>query len=257
MRFLAAAHTDVGITKKINQDAFCLKIARCGNDNVCFAVLCDGMGGLNHGELASALVVNAFSAWFEEELSRAFLNGVPSMVDIRNRWNSIALDQGQKILNYSQVKGSSMGTTLTALLIINNQYLYIQVGDSRLYKLDSGINQLTKDHTLVAYEVETKRITAEQAKTDSRQNVLLQCVGASQTIVPDIATGVVGENDVFLLCSDGFRHVVSDEEFFGILAPGLINSEKVMKKSLVDLVELNKSRGEKDNITALLVKAIQ
>ena len=100
------------------------------------------------------------------------------------------------------------------------------------------------------------RMTPEQAMNDSRKNILLQCIGASKTIVPDIERGTLEEGDVFLLCSDGFRHEISEQEIFGVMAPSLLTSEKVMKKSLVDLVNLSKTRNEKDNITALLIKAV-
>lgn len=252
MRFLSAAHTDVGISKKINQDAFCIKIARTPKHNIALAVMCDGMGGLKHGELASSWVVNAFSAWFENELP----NSPIDMAKIKQRWNDITQDLGKKILSYGTSNGISLGTTLTALLIVNNQFLCIHVGDSRLYRLNTGIEQLTRDHSLVAYEVEQKKITPEQARTDSRKNVLLQCVGASKVINPEFVSGVVNVNDAFLLCSDGFRHEIDEEEIFGVTAPVLLTSETVMKKALVDLIELNKSREERDNITALLVKAI-
>lgn len=255
MRFLSAAHTDIGTVKKVNQDAFCIKIAKANKSNIAFAVMCDGMGGLKKGELASALVVNAFSNWFEREfsimMSKEFDLGL-----VMTRWTQLAQEQGRKILEYGKANGLSLGTTLTALLIVDDMYVYIHVGDSRLYVLNNGITQITKDQTLVAREVENNRITAEQAKTDSRQNVLLQCVGASKTIVPEVNVGKVSVNDVFLLCSDGFRHEVSEEELYGILAPSVLTSEKVIKKSLKDLVDLDKARGEKDNITALLIKAI-
>lgn len=256
MRFLAVAHTDVGTTKKINQDAFCLKIARTSTTNIAFAVLCDGMGGLNNGEYASALVVNAFSNWFENEFPM-IVDKAMDLNKVTARWNEIVLNQGQKILNYGQSHSISLGTTLTALLIVNNQYACIHVGDSRLYKISSGMQQITKDQTLVAYEVEQQRLTADEAKMDGRKNVLLQCVGASKTIVPEIKMGTVAENDAFMLCSDGFRHEISEEEMYGVMSPLLLTSEKIMKKSLVDLVELNKSRQEKDNITAILIKAIR
>ena len=254
MRFLSVAHTDVGISKKINQDAFCLKIAKTPAANIAFVVMCDGMGGLNDGEYASALVVNAFSNWFEDEF--------PLMVDnldmnkVIERWKAIVQEQGQKILEYGQIRGISLGTTLTTLLIVNNQYANIHVGDSRLYKISNTIQQLTRDQTVAAYEVEQQRMTVAEAKTDRRSSILLQCVGASRVINPDVQVGTVAVNDAFMLCSDGFRHKVSEEEMYGVIAPHLLTSEKVMKKSLVDLVELNKSRGEKDNITALLIKAI-
>ena len=255
MRFLSVAHTDVGISKKINQDAFCLKIAKTPTSNIAFAVMCDGMGGLNDGEYASALVVNAFSNWFENEL--------PSIVDknlnmnsITERWKEIVLYQGQKILEYGQSRNISLGTTLTVFLIVNDKYANIHVGDSRLYKITDAMHQLTKDQTVAAHEIEQQRMTVAEAKTDRRSSILLQCVGASKVIEPDVQIGTVAENEAFMLCSDGFRHQVSDEEMYGVLAPQLLTSEKVMKKSLVDLIELNKVRNEKDNITAILIKAI-
>ncbi len=253
MRFLSAAHTDVGISKKINQDAFCLKIARTPKHNIAFMVMCDGMGGLKHGELASAWVVNAFSAWFENELPTAPVD----FAKIKQRFNEITLEMGRKILSYGTSNGISLGTTLTALLVVDNQFLCVHVGDSRLYKLSTGIEQLTRDHTLVAYEVEQKKITLDEAKVDSRKNILLQCVGASKVITPDFVSGTVNVGDTFLICSDGFRHEISEEEIFGVAAPALLTSETVMKKSLVDLIELNKTREERDNITALLLKAIR
>lgn len=256
MRFLTAAHTDVGISKKVNQDAFCLKVAKTPKANIAFAVLCDGMGGLQSGELASAFVVNAFSNWFEEELP-AKLGAKLDMNAVLTRWKEITQDQGTKIMNYGKERSMTLGTTLIALLIVNDEFATIHVGDSRIYKINSVLQQLTKDQTVVAHEVEMKRMTPEQAKTDNRKNMLLQCVGATKTIVPEVRTGRVEENEAFLLCSDGFRHEVAPEEIYGVLAPSLLSSERVMKNSLVDLVELNKSRAETDNITAILIKAIK
>ncbi len=234
-----------------------MKVARTPAVNVALTVLCDGMGGLKSGEYASALVVNAFSAWFENELPKV-VGSTTDMNAIAQRWNAIVQDQGKKIMAYGQSKGISLGTTLTALLVVNNRFLCVHVGDSRLYKVGpTAMQQLTTDHSFVANEVAHKRMTPEQARTDSRKNVLLQCVGASQVINPEFVSGMVAENDVFMLCSDGFRHEITEEEMHGVLAPQLMTSEKVMKKSLTDLIELNKARSEKDNITAILLKAIR
>ena len=255
MRFLAAAHTDIGITKDVNQDAFCLKIAKTPTANIALAVMCDGMGGLKNGEYASALVVNAFSRWFETEFP-AIANKKLNMNVVIERWKEIVTDLGKKILDYGQKNSLSLGTTLSALLILNNKYASIHVGDSRIYKISDGMRPLTKDQTVAAYEIEQGRMTVEEAKTDRRSSILLQCVGASKVIVPEVQTGTISENEAYLLCSDGFRHLVSSEEMYGILAPHLLTSEAVMQKSLVDLIELNKSRKERDNITALLIKTI-
>ena len=255
MRYLVAAHTDAGINKKINQDAFCLKIARTPKGHIVFAVICDGMGGLNNGELASSLVVNAFSEWFESSLPSEIQNGV-DLQHISDCWYEIACEQNRKIAGYGEANGFSLGTTLTGMLIIEDRYLFIQVGDSRIYRLRDAISQMTRDQTLVTMELEKNMITPEQARADSRNNILLQCIGASKFISPDLEIGEVDTEDVFLLCSDGFRNKVSDDEFFGILAPSILNSEPIMKKCLVGLVELNKTRKERDNITALLIKAV-
>lgn len=257
MKFLSAAHTDIGISKQINQDAFGLKIAKYHTKNIAFAILCDGMGGLKNGELASAFVVNIFSRWFETEFPDLLNDGKVDFAKIKDRWNMIVAEQGRKIMAYGQSNNISLGTTLSAILIVDNEYIFVQVGDSRIYKISDSVLQITKDQTVVAREVEMGRLTPEQAKNDSRKNVLLQCIGASKTIVPEIQSGTLMENDVFLLCSDGFRHLITEEEMYGVVAPKLLTNEKIMKKSLMDLIELNKSRQEKDNITALLVKAVR
>lgn len=255
MKFLSAVHTDVGISKQVNQDAFCLKIAKTHNHKIAFAVLCDGMGGLKNGELASALVVNAFSNWFEDKFS-IMIQGKLNFEEIKKQWSKIATEQASRIMEYGKANGISLGTTLTAILIVDNNYLNIHVGDTRIYKLNNSIEQITNDQTVTALEVEQKKLTPEQAKTDSRQHILLQCIGASSSINPEINTGVIRSNEEVLLCTDGFRHMVSDEEIFGVLAPNLMDSEETMKKSILDLINLNKSRHERDNITALLIKVV-
>lgn len=161
------------------------------------------------------------------------------------------------IKDYGARQGVSLGTTLTMILIFGNKYIAAHVGDSRLYQISSELRQLTKDHSLVAREVEQGKITSDEAKVDKRRNILLQCVGASNVVTPQIFVGQAVPNEVFVLCSDGFRHEVQDEEIFGTLAPDLLNNEAVIKKTLVDLVELNKTRGETDNITAVAIKCTE
>lgn len=255
MRFLATAYTDVGKTKKVNQDAFCIKTAKTPRGNIAFAVMCDGMGGLNNGELASAFVVNAFSNWFENELP-LMMNGTIDLKVISARWNAIIQEQGKKILDYGAQRAISLGTTLTAVLIIENDFICAHVGDSRLYLIDNAMHQLTKDQTVAAMEIEQKRMTVEEAKNDRRSSILLQCIGASKVIVPEIFVGKIAVENAMMLCSDGFRHHISEEEMYGVMAPSVLTSEKVMKNSLIDLVELDKQRNERDNITALLIKTI-
>ncbi len=255
MKFLTAAHTDIGNIKEKNQDAYCLETASACGKNLAFAVLCDGMGGLHSGELASAFVVNAYTYWFETELPALIKSGV-SMASVERRWKEIASEQGEKILHYGQSRGIELGTTLTAVLLIESDFIYAQVGDSRMYQLGNCIWQVTKDQSLVAREVELGHLTLEEARQDLRQNILLQCIGASSEVTAVTGFGILEDGDALLLCSDGFRHQISDEEIFGVLAPSLMNEESVIENSLIDLVELNKFRGEQDNITALLIKGV-
>ena len=218
--------------------------------------MCDGMGGLSNGEYASAVVVNAFTSWFMNELPRALANNVVDLYSITERWKQIVIDQGEKILQYGQDTGCSLGTTITALLIINDKFVNIHVGDSRLYRVSDSMHQLTKDQTVAQFEIEHNRMTVEQAENDRRSSILLQCVGASKVIEPFVQVGTVAPNEAYMLCSDGFRHLISNDEMYSFLAPQILTDENVMKNNLVSLVELNKSRGERDNITALLIKTI-
>ena len=93
-----------------------------------------------------------------------------------------------------------------------------------------------------------------QIKTDPRRNVLLQCIGASKVVHPDFYYGKVKENDIFLLCSDGFRHEISDDEISAYVNLHYFQSEGVMNDCLKELVDLNKSRKELDNITVIAIR---
>ena len=254
MNFLTAAHTDVGIKKKVNQDSFCLKVASYKSERVAFSVLCDGMGGLRMGELASSFLGNAFSEWFDEVLPGELKKGLQPQ-NIQKQWDAIIRRQNVLIKDYGARQGVSLGTTLTMILIFGNKYIAAHVGDSRLYQISSELRQLTKDHSLVAREVEQGKITSDEAKVDKRRNILLQCVGASNVVTPQIFVGQAVPNP-FAVPELGIGEV-QDEEIFGTLAPDLLNNEAVIKKTLVDLVELNKTRGETDNITAVAIKCTE
>lgn len=254
MEFLATAYTDVGIQKDTNQDSALIKLAETSKGTVCFAVICDGMGGLAKGEVASATIINALADWFEKELP--FHLSDRDFDNIKSRFKTIIMEQNRKIADYAKQHNVSMGTTLSALLIIGSKYLIVHVGDSRVYKLTNKVEILTKDQTVVARDLERGLITQEQAINDPRKNVLLQCIGASSFVVPEISEGTVSQNDLFMLCSDGFRHKISSEEIFEYLNPQILNDESIMTEKSRRLTELCKQRQETDNITVLLVKTV-
>ena len=99
-----------------------------------------------------------------------------------------------------------MGTTVTAMILTGGYYYIVNVGDSRAYEICSNLQVLTRDQTVVAREVEQGLLTLEQAETDPRRSVLLQCIGASDVVYPDFFLGEVKKDAVYMLCSDGFRH---------------------------------------------------
>ncbi len=253
MNFIISASTDVGNVKSTNQDSFVAKVLNTKQGKMVFAVLCDGMGGLEKGEVASSTVVYAFSKWSETRLPDLCENEITD-TEIRNDWISIATEYNEKIKTYGKKSGISLGTTVTAILVTNKRYYIINVGDTRAYEISDSIKILTKDQTLVAREVELGNITAEQAETDSRRSVLLQCIGASEAVYPDMFFGDTIQNAVYMLCSDGFRHEITQQEIFQYLQPDVMTNVEGMKVNMDKLIEMNKQRQERDNITVLSIR---
>ena len=255
MEFLTAVHTDVGIRKSTNQDSALLIEAQTDYGSVLLSVICDGMGGLAKGEVASATVISAFSRWFEKELPKLIGRDDPRHL-IFGEWEELIMDCNQKIAAYADNFHISMGTTLNAVLFLKGKYYIVNVGDSRAYRLSDGLYQLTRDQSFVQREMDMGRMTPEEAAVSPRRNVLLQCVGASPIITPDYQSGAYEAGQVFMQCSDGFRHTVTPEEIFRYLNPGVLTDEQTMLDNAVYLTELNKNRHETDNITVLVVKVI-
>lgn len=254
LQYMAIADTDAGISGRVNQDSVLMKHAKCGMGEVLLAVICDGMGGLAKGELASATVVREFARWFEEELPFELEN--PDFRVIASKWDLMLRDLNVKILKYSQTIGGSIGTTFTGLLLAAGRYLIGHVGDTRVYQIGTSIRQLTEDQTFVAREIRRGTLTLEQAKTDKRRNMLLQCVGASEKVEPDILQGRC-ERGVYLLCSDGFRHEITEAEMYEALNPAKLDNKEAMRENARRLIEENKRRQEKDNISVVLIKAYE
>ena len=253
MRYIATADTDIGISKETNQDSLLIKHASYSGGEILMAIICDGMGGLSKGELASATVVRAFSKWFDEELP--FELEHPELSVIGGKWAYLLKDLNLRILEYAKTHGvSSLGTTFSGLLLLNDEYVLAHVGDSRIYQIRNGVNQLTTDQTFVAREIKKGTMTPEQARRDKRRNLLLQCIGASDVVEPQVQMGRV-ERGAYMLCSDGFRHEITENEMFESLNPINLMNKNAMHSNVRYLIDLNKRRNEKDNISVILIKA--
>ncbi len=253
MNFMIAANSDVGIKKSTNQDSLLIKVAQTNLGKVCLCLVCDGMGGLSKGELASATVIRVFEQWFEQRFPMMLARGFKPE-DLKLQWDNLILEQNQKLSAYAGRQGTRMGTTIVAMLIINDHYYIMNVGDSRAYLLTDQLYQITKDQTFIQYELDAGRITLEEAEHHPQRNVLLQCIGASEVVVPDFYEGPVYVDSVFVLCSDGFRHIITPQEIYDNLNPNVLTSEQIMKDNAVWLTELNKQRREVDNISVAVIK---
>ena len=253
MDFIISASTDVGIVKETNQDSLFVRTIKTSQGRMVFAVLCDGMGGLSKGEVASAAVITAFTDWMNNSLSVLSDNIIDDLT-IHRQWDTIACDQNEKIKEYGRSIGVSLGTTVTALLLTAARYYIMNIGDGRVYEITDSFKQITNDQTVAARDVSDGLITQEQAEEDPRQNVLLQCVGASETVIPDFFYGDTVQNAVYMLCSDGFRHKIKPHEIHSTFHPSKMTNADGMKSQSDALIAINKQRIEEDNISVITVR---
>lgn len=256
MEYIAAYHTDVGITKKTNQDSTAIKIVETIDGKVAFGIVCDGMGGLSKGELASKEVIMAFCDWFDNTLMDDIEKGMFEENRLMQQWNDVVQTQNKRLGMYGEQNSVMLGTTVSAILFYKNMYYIVHVGDSRIYNLAHTVTLLTNDQTFIAREMAAGRMTAEQAKVDPRRSVLLQCVGASQVVEPEFTKGQLQRNSVYMICSDGFRHQITEQEMLEKIGPKAACDEEKMKYGCIYLTELVKKRGETDNITVALIRTI-
>lgn len=256
MNYFVAYNTDVGIRKNTNEDSIAVKVLDTPNGRAVFAIVCDGMGGLSAGELASKEVLMAYCSWFDTSFAEMAAKEAVDRERIREEWCSLAQSENSKLSIYGIQKNAGLGTTLSALLLYQEQYLIIHVGDSRIYEMTgAGVRQMTEDQSLVAREIAAGRLTPEEALRDSRRSILLQCVGASAAVEPAFYQGAAEPGTSYLICSDGFCHEVSQEEMLEQLGPGACVNPTVMRRNCIYLTELVKRRKEQDNISLVLLKA--
>ncbi len=254
MKFMVTADTDIGTRREANQDSVLIRQAETEAGEVLLCVICDGMGGLSRGELASATVVRAFSDWFDREVPG--MGSAPDLMRIERQWKALLRDLNRLILRYGEREKIRLGTTCSGILFAGGRYLICHVGDSRIYHIDERAEQLTEDQTLAARELREGMISEEQARKGSGRSILLQCVGASAAVEPQSIVRRARPG-VYLLCSDGLCHETSGREILECLCPGTLADRRKMHSAARCLIDLAKARGETDNISAVVVRAQQ
>ncbi len=253
MNYIVSAITDIGLKKSTNQDSYGVKLYTTDAGRIAFAVLCDGMGGLSKGELASATVVRAFLQWADTRLKHIYRNSNADDLII-SEWTDLVRTYNSKIKLYGERNGIKLGTTVNAILLTEKKYYILNVGDSRTYEIRDHVRLITKDHTLVQRELDEGKLTEAQARTDPRRSVLIQCVGASPDVVPDFFMGDTLADCVYMLCSDGFRHEITEDEMFCYLNPSVMTNQVSMDNNMTALIDMDKQRMERDNITVLTIR---
>lgn len=251
MALFVGAYTDIGTRKANNQDAYGLRVVENELWENAFAIVCDGIGGMSEGEMASGVAVQAFLEWFDTHVTELFVGSL-TQEDIFAQWEELACRINTCVFRYGEGKGLHVGTTATVFLAAQGQGFVMNIGDTRLYGLDrEGLRQITKDHTLVQQEVDQGRLPPEAAQTDKRKNILVRCLGAEAAARPDFYSGPIRSDSVYLLCTDGFRNTLAPEELSAGVNPSGLTEGVALTATLRSLAELAKSRGERDNITAV------
>lgn len=252
MRFRYYYRSETGNFRKNNQDsafAMSLKTA-CGD--AFLGVVCDGMGGLSHGEMASRAAADAFAEWFQEEF-RYIMSTEMLRDNLFAQWTQIISGVNAHLRGTSRELGCQMGTTLSVLLLFAESYYAAQIGDSRIYGLCGGTPvQLTRDHSLVSDMAQAGLMTENEISAASRRNVLTRCVGVKENVSADYYSGAI-DGGGFLLCSDGFYGRLNCAEMAGLVSQVLSGGN--LRRSVDRAVDGRMDSGEKDNITALAVRA--
>jgi PPM family protein phosphatase len=231
-------------------------MVRSGNEDSFFAeadsrrgvfMVADGMGGHAAGEVASEMAVQI--------VARALLQ-IESVTqpDAAERTAQSLRDANRAIYDRMLAENDKqgMGTTASVLVLSDGHYLIGQIGDSRVYMLrDGALIQITKDHSYVQEQVDAGLLTPEQARYHPYSNVITRCVGASESVEPDLYAGDARPGDVFLVASDGLTGMVDDRRLQQILlarsGPGRIVDSLIAEAN---------GRGGLDNVTAIVVQVV-
>jgi protein phosphatase len=240
--------TDLGRKRSSNEDAFFV------DDELGLYVVADGMGGHAAGEVASREAVDTLYGMVKRGIGelRPLVDPVSEAAASAACRLMESAVQAATYFVYSIAEidrdKSGMGTTISALLVLGDYAITAQVGDSRIYCVrGDGVEQLTEDHTLIAWQIKQGLITPQEAARSPHRNVITRAVGNREYVEVDTRRVPLAAGMRFLLCSDGLHGYLRDEDIPAIVALGETSSVE-------HFVRLANDRGGKDNITAVLVE---
>jgi len=251
MRTESAALSDLGRRRKTNEDAY------FADDELNLYIVADGMGGHAAGEVASAEAVDTIYGMVNrgraciEQLSTAATD--ENLRAVKRLLESAIQAATYMVYGLAELEPdqAGMGTTISALLTAGGIGVIAQVGDSRVYLVRNGqVQQLTEDHTLIAWQLREGLITQEEARSSPHRNVITRAVGNRDYVEVDTRVVDLQPGDCFVLCSDGLHGYLDETEIPSIAALGL---EAAPKR----FIALANERGGRDNITVVFVRIVE
>lgn len=221
---------------------------------VAMAVVCDGVGGLEAGEIASASVVRRFERWFAEELpakvSYAALDGDPRLSAIESDWRALLARLNSDIRTYGKEVGSLLGTTFSGVFAAPGRFMAGHVGDCRILKIGLGdVDQVSEDQTLLALKLRTGEITSAREACPGDANTILQAVGAQEFVRPLYYRGDLGSDDLLVVCCDGAWRRLGNEAIARTMRQVDPRDEERLAGACRAVTERAIELGETDNIT--------
>ena len=245
MTFAIHAAVDPGRSRSNNEDSVAT------DDGVSLAVLADGMGGYNAGEVASNMATSfirtELGRWLREASSQA------SDAEVRRAMDICVDNANRAIYNAanSNPQYAGMGTTLVVAVFRDDRVLLGHVGDSRCYRLRAGkLQQVTRDHSLLQEQIDAGLITPEQAAFSANKNLVTRAVGVEDSVLLETHQHDVMPGDVFMMCSDGLSDMLDDGAIAQVLQTH--DSLEATSRALIDAAN---DAGGKDNISVILVRA--
>lgn len=243
----AASRTHPGLIRPHNEDSVAV-VPHTG-----LAILADGMGGYNAGEVAAAMATTLLRNDLETDLIEwgKELHGSPHRMEALMQARIARANTAIYEASLSQPQYAGMGTTLVVAAFVENHVTVAHLGDSRLYRLRNGeFLQITRDHSLLQEQLDAGLLTAEQAKLSQHKNLVTRALGVDLLVDPEIHDYETQADDIYLLCSDGLSDMVEDEEIGSIVE----RHGHDLDGAAEALIEAANRGGGRDNISAILVR---
>ena len=243
-----AGLTDIGLRRRNNEDAIAWD-AELG-----LALVADGVGGHNGGEVASSTAVRSIKSDLHSALRIASAQtGLAATGSRAALVQELIRRANQRIASMAarDPKLHGMGATLALTLLVDDQVVVANVGDSRVYRLRcAALEQLTRDHLLTQELLQNDHLTAEQAQASGNRNMLSRALGMAGGLEVDLAQHPAESGDLYLLCSDGLTGMIGDQELAALLNDPAADLRELAHQA----VELAKRRGGRDNISIVLMR---